>query len=59
MVGSYSCNNLAILLTSLDTMATNLAKRLNGLPLALAIAGVYLGRTRIPCKEYYDSYQTA
>ena len=40
-------------------MATNLAKRLDGLPLALTIAGAYLGHTRIPYEEYYDSYQTA
>ena len=40
-------------------MATNLAKRLDGLPLALATAGAYLGRTGIPCEEYLDSYQNA
>ena len=37
-------------------MVTNLAKRLNGLLLALATAGTYLGRTRILCEEYHDSY---
>ena len=40
-------------------MAALLAKRLDGLPLALATAGAYLGRTGILCKEYLDSYQNA
>ena len=40
-------------------MATALAGRLDGLPLALATAGAYLGRTNVTCEEYLNAYETA
>ncbi|KAJ3473579.1 hypothetical protein NLG97_g10234 [Lecanicillium saksenae] len=36
-----------------------LAKKLDGLPLALATAGAYLGETKITCKRYLEHYETA
>ena len=46
-------------LTYLDSTATDVAKRLDGLPLALATAGAYLQRTGISCHEYHDLYHSA
>ncbi len=43
----------------IDKLAIDLARRLDGLPLALATAGVYLGRTGISCEEYLAEYESA
>lgn len=43
----------------IDTDAQRLAHRLDGLPLALATAGVYIGQTSISCTEYLQTYETA
>src|SRR3984885_12414659 len=45
-------------LTSLDSDALDLARRLGGLPLALATAGTYLSRTDISCDEYLELYNS-
>jgi tetratricopeptide (TPR) repeat protein len=42
---------------SLDPNAVKLAKRLDGLPLALATAGMYLGQCTSSVDEYLDTYE--
>ena len=42
-----------------DGDARKLAERLDGLPLALAIAGVFLGQTQMSCKDYLNLYTSA
>jgi tetratricopeptide (TPR) repeat protein len=42
---------------SLDPDAVKLAKRLDGLPLALATAGTYLGQSTSSVGEYLDTYE--
>ncbi|KIX02501.1 uncharacterized protein Z518_08442 [Rhinocladiella mackenziei CBS 650.93] len=44
---------------SRDSDALDLARRLDGLPLALATAGTYLGRADISCNEYIEFYNSA
>lgn len=39
-----------------DPAAVDLVKRLDGLPLALASAGAYLGRVPINCTDYLEDY---
>ncbi|KAK4059589.1 hypothetical protein Trihar35433_10636 [Trichoderma harzianum] len=40
-----------------DPAAVDLAQRLDGLPLALASAGAYLGQNPINCTDYLQSYE--
>ncbi|KAK1636654.1 hypothetical protein BDP81DRAFT_449649 [Colletotrichum phormii] len=42
-----------------DPDATTLARRLDGLPLALATAGAYLDQVSTSCKEYLEMYEKA
>lgn len=48
-----------MLTTSTDPDASRLAVRLDGLPLALATAGTYLGQVGLSCAEYLSLYETA
>lgn len=47
-----------LMLTHADPGAFDLAKRLDGLPLALATAGAFLASTTISCTEYRNLYES-